>query len=214
VIKINILTAERKAAKTASVGKSFSIQTGNKLTVGCSLILVTTLVFLGWRYWALELESAKLDQDIASAQQETARLHSIIQQVQQFEQTRAQLQQRVALIEDLRRSQTGPVHMLDQVSRSLPDMLWLTSLKQGTDSTEVLIDGRAISPTTVSDFVANLEATGYFRRSVEIVSTTVETIKEAPGELIKFQVRAVFQQPGSAPLPNDAALAAAAKRAN
>jgi type IV pilus assembly protein PilN len=218
VIKVNLLAAERKAAKVATGGgggKSFSVPTGNKVTVGCSLILITTLAFLGWRFWTLQLESRQLDQDIASAQQETARLHSIIQQVQQFEQRRAQLQQRVALIEDLRRSQTGPVHMLDQVSRSLPDMLWLTSLKQVPESQEVLIDGRAISPTTVSDFVANLEATGYFKRSVEIVSTTVETIKEAPGELIRFQVRALFQPPGSAPpLPNDAAAAAATKRAN
>jgi type IV pilus assembly protein PilN len=199
VIKVNLLTAERKVAEAAGGGRSFTIQTGSKLTIGCSLILVTTLGFLGWRYWALELESAKLDQDIASAQQEAARLHSIIQQVQQFEQRSAQLQQRVALIEDLRRNQTGPVHMLDQVSRSLPDTLWLTSLKQGADASEVLIDGRAISPTNVPDFVANLEASGYFKRSVEIVSTTVETIKEAPGELIRFQVRALFQPPGSAP---------------
>jgi type IV pilus assembly protein PilN len=198
VIKVNLLIAERKVAEAAG-GRSFTIQTGSKLTIGCSLILVTTLGFLGWRYWALELESAKLDQDIASAQREAARLHSIIQQVQQFEQRRAQLQQRVALIEDLRRNQTGPVHMLDQVSRSLPDTLWLTSLKQGAEPSEVLIDGRAISPTNVPDFVANLEASGYFKRSVEIVSTTVETIKEAPGELIRFQVRALFQPPGSAP---------------
>ena len=41
-------------------------------------------------------------------QKETQRLHSIIAQVQQFEQRKAQLQQRVALIEQLRRDQTGP----------------------------------------------------------------------------------------------------------
>ena len=51
-------------------------------------------------------------------------------QVQQFEQRKAQLQQRVALIEQLRKDQTGPVHMLDQISRALPPMLWLTELKQ------------------------------------------------------------------------------------
>ena len=34
------------------------------------------------------------------------------------------------LIEQLRNGQTGPVHMLDQISRALPPMLWLTELKQ------------------------------------------------------------------------------------
>ena len=53
--------------------------------------------------------------------------------MQQFEQRKAQLQQRVALIEQLRKSQTGPVHMLDQISRALPPMLWLTELKQAGD---------------------------------------------------------------------------------
>jgi type IV pilus assembly protein PilN len=213
MIKINLLAAERKVAKK---GGGFAIQTGQTLTVACGLILVGAVFLVGWRFWSLNRESARLDQEITSAQQETARLHSIIQQVQQFEQRRAQLQQRVALIEDLRRNQTGPVHMLDQVSRALPDMLWLTALKQGADSNEVLIDGRAISPTIVSDFVANLEASGFFKRSVEIVSTTVENIKEAPGELIKFQVRALFVAPGTAPpLPsNGNTAAAAAKKAN
>lgn len=211
MIKINLLAAERKVAKK---GGGFAIHTGQTLTVACSLILVGALFLVGWRFWSLGRESARLDQEIASAQQETARLHSIIQQVQQFEQRRAQLQQRVALIEELRRNQTGPVHMLDQISRSLPEMLWLTALKQGADPNEVLIDGLSTSPTTVSDFVANLEASGYFKRSVEIVSTQVQTITGPPGELVKFQVRAMFQQPG-APSTSPTALASAStNRAN
>jgi type IV pilus assembly protein PilN len=194
MIKINLLATERKAVK-----KAFSIQTGHKLTVACSLLLVGAGLLIGWRYWRLGRESTRLDQEISSAQQETQQLHSVILQVQQIEQRRAQLQQRVTLIEELRRNQTGPVHMLDQISRALPEMLWLTALKQSlSDSNEVMIDGLATSLTTVSDFVANLESSGYFKRSVEIVSTLVQTVPGAPGELIQFQVRAIFQQPGIA----------------
>ena len=39
-------------------------------------------------------------------------------QVQKFETRKAQLQQRVTLIEQLRRGQTGPVHVLDEVSKA------------------------------------------------------------------------------------------------
>jgi type IV pilus assembly protein PilN len=211
MIKINLLAAERKVAKK---GGGFAIQTGQTLTVACGLILVGAVFLVGWRFWSLNRESARLDQEITSAQQETARLHSIIQQVQQFEQRRAQLQQRVALIEELRRNQTGPVHMLDQISRALPEMLWLTALKQGADPNEVLIDGLSTSPTTVSDFVANLEASGYFKRSVEIVSTQVQTITGPPGELVKFQVRAIFQQPGASSTSPTALASASTNRAN
>ena len=191
MIRINLLAAERTPKK-----KAIAFQTGQKLVVGCSLILVLALLFIGWRFWALSHESTQLDLEIAAAQQETTRLHSIIQQVQQFEQRKAQLQQRVVLIEQLRKGQSGPVHMLDQISRSLPPMLWLIELKQTGDA--VVIEGRSSTLTGLSDFVGNLEASGYFKRSVEIVSTTTESLPQPPGELIKFTIKAEFQVPGAA----------------
>src|SRR5882672_6715174 len=106
MIRINLLAAERERGKKKAV------------------------VFIGWRYWSLGRQSTQLDAEITAAQEETARLRSVIEQVQQFEQRKAQLQQRVVLIEQLRKGQTGPVHMLDQISRALPPMLWLTELKQ------------------------------------------------------------------------------------
>src|SRR5712671_5997703 len=102
MIKINLLSGERYRTKKRVV---FAI--GHKLTIACSLILVVAGLSIGWRYRALATQSAKLDSEIDAAQKETARLHSIIGQVQQFEQRRAQLQQRVALIETLRKDQNG-----------------------------------------------------------------------------------------------------------
>src|SRR5262249_34855374 len=118
-------------------------------------------------------------------------LHAVIQQVQQFEQRKAQLQQRVVLIEQLRKGQTGPVHMLDQVSRALPPMLWLTELKQTGD--DVQIDGKTTVLTSVTDFVTNLESSGYFKKSIDIVNTTTEQ-STGSVELIKFTIKASFQQ--------------------
>jgi len=194
MIRINLLAAERKQTKK----KAVSLQSGQKLTIGCTLILVLAGLFIGWRYWVVGRDSAQLDADIANAQAETTRLHSVIEQVQQFEQRKAQLQQRVQLIEQLRKGQTGPVHMLDQISRSLPNMLWLTELRQ-SDKTpgEVQIDGRCTTLTGLSDFVSNLESTGYFKKSIEIVSTVAEPAPQV-GELIKFSIRAQFQTPTDA----------------
>src|SRR5258708_2564110 len=153
MIRINLLAGERgRAPRKKGV---IALQAGQKLTIGCTLILILSGLFVGWRYLTLNRQSTELDTEIAAAQQETTRLHTIIQQVQQFEQRRAQLQQRVVLIEQLRKGQTGPVHMLDQISRALPSMLWLTEVKQ--TGTDVVIDGRCLSPIGVSDFVANLE---------------------------------------------------------
>ena len=196
MIRINLLAAERDRAKKKAVTLG---TVGQKLTIGCSLILVLGGLAIGWRYWTVNHDSAELDKEIAAAQQETTRLHSVIEQVQQFEQRKAQLQQRVVLIEQLRKGQTGPVHMLDQISRALPPMLWLTEVKQ--TGAEIVIEGKCTSPIGVSDFVANLEASGYFKRSIDIVSTSTESMTQPQTEVIKFSIKAVFQQPGDAKAP-------------
>jgi type IV pilus assembly protein PilN len=207
VIRINLLNAERKAVKKARTGSFGSAQ---KMVLGCGAILLITAGVIGWRYLAVARDSAQLDAEIANAQKETARLHSVISQVQQFEQRRAQLQQRVSLIEQLRKEQTGPVHMLDEISRALPPLLWLTQVKQTANPNEVLIDGRSTTITGVSDFVAALEASGYFKKSIEIVSSTTQPLPKPPGELVAFQLKAIFQRPSAAkPAPAAAAGAAA-----
>jgi type IV pilus assembly protein PilN len=204
MIRINLLAAERDKSKKKAV--TFGTP-GQKLTIGCSLILVLAVLFIGWRYWALSRDSSALDAEIAAAQQETTRLHSVILQVQQFEQRKAQLQQRVVLIEQLRKGQTGPVHMLDQISRALPQMLWLVELKQTPTGADVVIDGKCTTLTGLSEFVSNLEASGYFKRSIEIVDTKSEVAGTPPADLIKFTIRATFQQPGDVAKPAAAAKA-------
>jgi type IV pilus assembly protein PilN len=194
MIRINLLAVERQRAK-----KKVSFQIGQKLTIACSLILVLGALFIGWRYWSLSHESASLDAEIAKAQRETASLQTTIQQVQQFDQRKAQLQERVGLIEQLRKGQSGPVHMLDQISRALPPMLWLTELKQ--KDSDIVIDGSCTNLNSLSDFVANLEASGYFKRPIEIVNTQSDNVQQAQGELVKFSIRAQAMQVADPKVP-------------
>jgi type IV pilus assembly protein PilN len=195
MIRINLLAVEREAKK-----KKATFQAGQKVALACGLILALTGGVVGWRYLLISKESADLDREIADKQAQATRLHGIIQQVQQFEQQKAQLQQRVVLIEQLRKSQKGPVHMLDQLSRSLPAMMWLTGLKQSDDS--ITIEGKSTTQTGVSDFVSNLEGSGYFKKSVDIVSSISDPPTSTTPEIVKFTLKAVFVTPGeSAPAP-------------
>jgi type IV pilus assembly protein PilN len=202
MIRINLLTVER-AAKKKPGGLHWA---GQKVTMACGLILLLTLAFVGWRYWSLTKQSSNIDAELTAAEQEKIRINSIIQQVQQFDQRKAQLQQRVSLIEELRKGQSGPVHMLDQISRALPPMLWLTELKQNDKlPNEITIDGRCTSQTSVSDFVSNLEASGFFKKSIDIISSTTEPLPTPPGELVKFTIKAQFQPPAPPPVAKPAA---------
>jgi type IV pilus assembly protein PilN len=192
MIRINLISQTREKPRRRVPAASL-VGSGQKITVACTLILALAVLGTGWWYWSLRKEAAKLTDDIAAAEAETKRLQALIVQVRQFETRKAQLQERVTLIETLRRSQSSPVHVLDAISRSVPDLLWLTQLDQkGADLT---IEGRCMSLTSISDFVDNLGRSGWFKKPVEILDSHVEAGSATAGELIKFTVKAQVVSP-------------------
>ena len=84
--------------------------------------------------------------------------------------------------------------MVDQISRALPEMTWLTELRQ--DGYDVTMQGRCLSLTSLSDFVGNLEASRYFKRPVEILSSEVVSGAQGTPDLIQFTIRGSFQMAG------------------
>ncbi|MBI2189267.1 MAG: PilN domain-containing protein [Acidobacteria bacterium] len=192
MIRINLLGTERPRVR-----KAIAFDVGQRLTIAASLILVAAVGVIGWWFWSLRSESAQLDMELAAARQEETRLRSLLAEVQQFEQQRAMVQQRVALIEQLRSGQSIPVQLLDHVSRSLPDMLWLTTLQQEGD--EVTIEGRSTTLIALSDLVGNLGSNPILRRPIEIVNSQVQPASgsgaNAVPELIAFTVRARINRP-------------------
>lgn len=187
MIRINLLAVERERTKRRAI-----IPAAHRVTIGASVLLLVTLLGVGWWFWYLHQQSVKLDIDIAAAELETQQLRSVLAQVQKFETRKAQLQQRVTLIEQLRRGQGGPVHVIDEISKAVPERLWLTELSQ--KGTEFTISGMTTSLTGLSDFVANLEASAWFKRPVDIIDSQVET-NQKQGEIFKFSVKAGFENP-------------------
>jgi type IV pilus assembly protein PilN len=195
MIRINLLGVERKARKAAA------FDVGQQLTLACSLILVAAALGIGWWYWTLNEERTRVEAEIVAAQQEQTRLRSLLIEVQQFEARRAQLQQRVQLIEQLRAGQSVPVQLLDHVSRSLPDMLWLTDMEQTAEA--LTIQGRSTTLIALSDFVGNLANSDLLLRPIQIVDSQVEAAPGGPGQppvdVIRFTVRAGVKPAGPPP---------------
>jgi type IV pilus assembly protein PilN len=125
-------------------------------------------------------------------------LRSVLSQVQKFEASKAQLQQRVTLIALLRRGQSGPVHILDEINKAVPERLWLTDLTEKGD--DIVLAGMTTSFSGLSDFVANLESSKWFKKPVDIVDSQV--IPDAKtGDIFKFSIKAVFNNPEAPPPP-------------
>jgi type IV pilus assembly protein PilN len=188
MIRINLLAVERTKAKKAK----FVISPALRVTIGASVILIATVLGIGWWFMSLRETSAQIDVDIADAEGETAKLRTVLAQVQKFEARKAQLTQRVTLIEQLRRGQSAPVHVLDEISKSLPERLWLNELKQ--TGQEFTISGFAASMPTVADFVASLESTQWFKRPVELLDSQEQNDAKA-GELVRFSLKALLNDP-------------------
>jgi len=191
MIRINLLATERRAAKAAGGG----FQAGQKLVVIGSLVLIVTIALLGWRYWALGQQDAEVKREIAAATREEERLQEILKQVAEFEARKKVLEARLGLIDELRKGQNAPVHMIDQISKALPDMTWLTNLQQQAGYT-ITMQGRCLTLTSLSDFVGNLEASRYFARPVDIIETSVIPGEANGPELIQFTIRGTFQMAG------------------
>jgi len=196
VIRINLRGVPKRKARRIS-----TVDIGQRLTLASSLILVAAALLVGWWYLTLAQQAMQLDAELNAAQQESIRLKAVIEEVGQFDERRQQLQERVSLIEQLRRGQSVPVQMLDLVSRSLPDMLWLTQLTQQNE--EVTIEGRSTSLIGLLDFVGNLEHNDLFSKPIEIIDSQVErgAVASRTGsnlDLIRFTVKAEL-----APQPAD-----------
>jgi type IV pilus assembly protein PilN len=194
MIRINLLTVDRERPKRAGA----LIPAAHRVTIAASLILIATALGVGWWFWSLHRASVQVDEDLARGEREMQQLRSVLAQVQKFEASKAQLQQRVTLIEQLRRGQSGPVHILDEISKALPERLWLTEMTQKGD--DIVLAGMTTSLTGLSDFVANLESSVWFKKPVDIVDSQVTTDPKN-GDIFKFSLKAVFYNPEAPPPP-------------
>ena len=194
MIRINLLSVEKPIAATASSGPKFSLNLSDKAgPIAALFVLAGCAGYIALDYLNLQQQDAALHQELIAARAEKARLQPILREVERFEAQKRDLQQRVNLIEELRQNQVGPVHMLDQISRSMPDRLWLLDMKQ--TGNDVTLDGKTSTLSSLADFVANLEASGYFAKPVEITNSEEEKANDT--DLIKFTVKATFEMPGA-----------------
>jgi type IV pilus assembly protein PilN len=198
MIRINLLGVDRQKKARAA----FSIS--QYATHCCVLVLMIAGAGVGFWYWSLQQASTQVDADLATAQQQLAQLQPVIRQVQEFDQRRTQLQERITVIERLRDGQRTPVQLLDHVSRSLPDMLWLTAMTQG--DTEVTIEGRSTTLIGISDFINNLGNGDVLQKPIELVSSQVEPAPPTrggppPPDVIRFSIKAQIAQATPPPAP-------------
>lgn len=184
MIKINLL-AEKKAtrARTQRLRLDGAVNLQVFLMVGA---LGLGFIYVGSQWRSLHAESKRLDREIEVAQAEEKRLRAVNARGEELKKRREELQAKVELITQLKNNQSVPVHMLDQISKSLPDFLWLESINE---SNGVLsITGKATTYNAVSNFYNNLTQSSFFMDVV--LGTTLEI-----AEGVSFSMNCKFVPP-------------------
>ena len=158
--------------------------------LGLALLMSTAVGVAG--FWYYQHTQAKgIERKTASHQAELTRLKVAAKLVDETVAKKTELTERLDLIERLRASKRAPVSLLETVSRSVPDGLWLLEIKQAGSTVQV--DGRAMSLTSVSDFSLRLQDSGQFKRPVEILTTSEEQVEET--RVFRFVLKAESMPP-------------------
>ena len=167
MIKINLLVE----ARAEKVGRAPLIAFGAASLNNIVLIaaILAGLAYVGIRYWKLSSKLSGIKAEIVVNQREYERLKPIIAEVENFKKKNAELKHKIEVIEQLKQNQNGPVRIMDEVSKALPDLLWLTNMN--LTGNVVSLQGQALNENAVANFISNLTASPFFHEpSLRIMS--------------------------------------------
>lgn len=122
------------------------------------------------------LQSAQLTETTEKSdrlERELTKIRKENKDLEKLEQQRKELEEKIRVVNALTAPQrrTAPVHVLDDLSSSTPQFLWLTEYTENRGAAQ--IRGKAIDNQTIASFANNLASSPYFR-NVEIRETQQE----------------------------------------
>jgi len=166
LIKIN-LVREGRAVRGAGAAPAAAVQAaagpGGGTSINNILIGIFTLLgivaALGYWYWN-KRELTQRKEIVEQRTVEAQKLEAIIKEVEDYQKRKDSLQQRIDLINKLKQNQKGPVRIMDQISRDLPDLVWLDNMS--ISGGRVSLSGRGLNPNAIALFIENVKNDTYF----------------------------------------------------
>jgi type IV pilus assembly protein PilN len=193
MIKINLATEGRAVARKTKSKQAMGMgDTSMAEILFLGIFLLGALVTVGtWYYHKSQLADRKAE--VAEANREVEALRPVLQEVEDFKRKAAELERKINVIEELRENQRGPVHVMDQVSRALPELLWLDHMQLRGRTVE--IRGRAFNTNQVATFIENLN------RIPEFQEPRFREAAQRQGGIYQFTLEFNFSIPKPEPPP-------------
>ena len=170
MIRINLLPF-RAARKRENIKRQISI---------FALVLLILFAGMGFQYYDLSRELSELKTEEKKVKKELRSYQKILRKIKAINKRIRALKAKLRVIKQLEKRKSGPVLLLDQISRAVPkDKLWLTSLNQKKNS--LRLTGTAMDNATVALFMDNL------KRSKQISTVTLQRVKLR--DIRKYKIR-------------------------
>ena len=162
MIKINLLLA-RKEKKKLGIRKEFII---------LILSIVLLVVILGVIHYLLDKEKSDTQAKISQTKKEIAYYKSLTTEVLKAKEAQKVLQDKLNVINSLRKEKSGPAKVLDELSIDKPEKIHLESVKK--EGLRLGIEGIALDDETIANFMTNLRKSKLFKNVDLVVSEQVE----------------------------------------
>ena len=195
MIRVNLVKAEKKEIEESILPEEHLPKEKKKAPLGNLLIALVVVVLGALAYiqkTTLDTERALLEE----ARAEKLKLQPVGTKLDLVEQQKVFLEKKIGLINSLKARQGGAVRIMEEISRDLPDWVWLTEANLRPQGLE--LKGRALSNIQISDFMKNLEKSGLYE-NVGLVGSTQRTM--GTNSYLEFTLTAAV----AAPVPPPAA---------
>jgi len=161
MIKINLLLARKE--KKVGVRKEFIV---------LILSIVLLVVLLGVIQYLLEKEKSDTLTKISETKKEIAYYKSLTTEVLKAREAQKSLQDKLNVINALRKEKATPAKVLDELSIDKPEKIHLDSVKK--EGSKLGIEGIALDDETIANFMTNLRKSKLFKNVDLVVSEQVE----------------------------------------
>ncbi len=196
MIKINLLKPEKKevsAVETATFGEA----PREEKKVSISALIASLGLSIGLIVFLYILQNKKLNDEqrlLEERQQTKKSLEYVFKELEESERLKKELDTKLEIMRKLKARQKDAVLMLDKISVSLPDWVWLTGLTY-SGSSAITISGKALSNNLIADFINNLFNSNFFQ-NVKLVSS--KTVKDSGTDVYEFSLTCNFKKPEKA----------------
>lgn len=163
MIRINLISArETEAASSRNV--EFTL-----LGIG----LAGLLGVLAWSYLGAQSELAATTEQVQKLESDVETIRKKNQEIEQLERQKSEVEKKLKVVRMLTSAErrSASVHILDDLSSSTPEYLWLTDFVEAKGAAK--ITGRAVDNQTIASFARDLARSKYFQK-VEIRETAQE----------------------------------------